>query len=306
MCAEPIQMTTDSLPKSLMIFGCGYVGTALAARCIAAGVRVGALTRNPEKAARLREMGVAEVVVADLQANTWHDELSGEYEAVVNCVSSAGGGLEGYRQSYLAGQASILKWAKGRSIRCYVYTSSTSVYPQDGGVGVDELADTNGAPETGKVILESEQLIADAAARLGRWYVLRLAGIYGPKRHYLLDQLRDGAATIAGRGDYTLNLIHVDDIVSALCAGLSTETAPSGIYNIADDSPATKAALVEWLAKELGMAVPVFDPDNVSSRVVRRGGRMPDRKILNTKAKAHLGWVPKYADFREGYRAILS
>ncbi|MGJ8650417.1 MAG: NAD-dependent epimerase/dehydratase family protein [Opitutaceae bacterium] len=299
-------MTTDSLPKSLMIFGCGYVGTALAAHCIAAGVRVGALTRNPEKAARLREMGVAEVVVADLQASSWHEELSGEYEAIVNCVSSAGGGLEGYRQSYLAGQASILKWTEGRSIRCYVYTSSTSVYPQDGAVSVDESADTNGAPETGKVILESEQLIADAAARLGRWYVLRLAGIYGPKRHYLLDQLRDGITTIAGRGDYTLNLIHLEDIVSALCAALSAETAPSGIYNIADDSPSSKAALVEWLAKELEMAVPAFDPDNVSSRVTRRGGRMPDRKISNTKAKSLLGWAPKYSDFREGYQALLS
>ncbi|MDP4610298.1 MAG: NAD-dependent epimerase/dehydratase family protein [Opitutales bacterium] len=299
-------MTTDSLPKSLMIFGCGYVGTALAAHCIAAGVRVGALTRNPEKAERLRGMGVAEVVVADLHSSAWHEQLSGDYEAVVNCVSSAGGGLEGYRQSYLEGQASILKWAEGRSISCYVYTSSTSVYPQDGGVSIDELADTSGAPETGKVILESEQLIADAAADLGRWYVLRLAGIYGPKRHYLLDQLRDGGTTIAGSGDYTLNLAHLEDIVSALCAALSTESAPSGIYNIADDAPSSKAALVEWLAGELQMSVPVFDPDNVSSRVARRGGRMPDRKILNTKAKALLGWAPKYSDFREGYRAILS
>ena len=30
-----------------------------------------------------------------------------------------------------------------------------------------------------------------------RWFILRLAGIYGPGRHHLLDQLRDGRPTLA-------------------------------------------------------------------------------------------------------------
>ncbi len=288
-----------------MIFGCGYVGTALAAHCLASGVRVGALTRNPETAAHLRAMGVEEVIEGDLADPDWHARVQGHYEAVVNCVSSAGGGVAGYRKSYLEGQRAILEWCAGRGIRSYVYTSSTSVYPQDGGVIVDESADTREAPETGQILLQSEQLVAEAAARLGRWYVLRLAGIYGPGRHHLLDQLRDGPGVIPGRGDYTLNLIHLDDIVAAICAALANSRAPSGIYNIADDSPETKASLMNWLADALGLPAPRFDPDQVSARLQRRGGRMPDRKILNAKAKRELGWAPKYPSFREGYRAML-
>lgn len=83
---------SQKLPESVFIFGCGYVGTALAEYLIEQGVRVGALTRNREKAARLRELGVAEVIEAELDSSTWHAQVRGQYEAVVNCVSSAGGG----------------------------------------------------------------------------------------------------------------------------------------------------------------------------------------------------------------------
>ena len=48
------------LPESVIIFGCGYLGTALAKHLLNQGVRVAALTRNAEKATHLREM-VAEL-----------------------------------------------------------------------------------------------------------------------------------------------------------------------------------------------------------------------------------------------------
>lgn len=297
---------SGDLPKSVMIFGCGYVGTALAATLLRAGVCVGALTRNPATAARLREMGVSEVVEAELASDAWHARLTLPYVAVVNCVSSAGGGVAGYRRSYLEGQRSILNWAKGRDIESFLYTSSTSVYPQDGGLSVDETADTSGAPETGQVLLESERLLADAAALFERWYVLRLAGIYGPGRHYLLDLLKAGGGPIPGRGDYTLNMIHRDDVVAAICAALSSDCrGRSGVYNIVDDQPDNKAVVLNWLSAELGLVAPRFDPEHISPRLQRRGGRMPDRKILNHNAKAELGWEPLYPSFRQGYRAIL-
>lgn len=87
-----------------MIFGCGYVGRALAQRLLQAGVRVGALTRNADKAAELKALGLQEVVVADLDSDAWHDALSGTYGAVVNCVSSAGGGL----------RATVVRMSRGR------------------------------------------------------------------------------------------------------------------------------------------------------------------------------------------------
>jgi nucleoside-diphosphate-sugar epimerase len=273
---------------------------------MAQGLRVGALTRNPEKAARLRALGLAEVIEAELDSEAWHAEIRGRYEAVVNCVSSAGGGLEGYRKSYVNGQRSILSWAQSQAIRTYIYTSSSSVYPQDGGVTVDESADTTAAPSTGQLILESEAHLAAAADWLKHWFVLRLTGIYGPGRHYLLDQLREGAGEIPGSGDYALNMIHRDDIVAAIATALGAGSAvESGIYNITDNSPATKAEVLAWLAERLGRPAPVFQPEQVSERLKRRGGRMPHRLVSNAKARAQLAWQPRYPSYREGYAALL-
>jgi nucleoside-diphosphate-sugar epimerase len=289
-----------------MIFGCGYVGSALAERLLESGVRVGALTRNAEKAARLRAMGLHEVLVAELQSPAWSRELKGSYEAVVNCVSSAGGGLEGYRASYLEGQRAILAWAKGRQLSATVYTSSTSVYPQDGGVWVDEASPTEAAPPTGRIIRESEMLLQAAGTELGGTFILRLAGIYGPGRHYLINQVREGAGEIPGSGDYALNMIHRDDAVGAILAALAQrERADAGIYNIADDAPATKAEVVAWLAQKLGLAPPEFRPDLISDRLKRRGGRMPHRFVSNAKARSALSWRPRYPSFREGYASLI-
>jgi len=296
--------TFTALPESVMIFGCGYVGTALAEVLATIGLRVGALTRNAERAAALRKSGLAEVVQADLDGTDWQRKLSGRYDAVVNCVSSAGGGIDGYRKSYVEGQKRIIEWAETQKLRSYIYTSSTSVYPQDGGVEVDEGADTSEAGSAGQVLLESERLIESNADRFDSWAVLRLAGIYGPGRHFLLNQLKDGDGVIPGRGDYHMNMIHRDDIVTAMLATLRSGS-PSGIYNICDDQPTTKEAVLLYLAQQLDLPLPRFDPEDVSPRLKRRGGRMPDRLILNQKAKAELGWQPRYPTYREGYATLL-
>lgn len=297
----------QKLPESVIIFGCGYVGAALATSLVEAGVRVGALTRNAEKAVQLKRQGLSEVVVENLHESAWHQKISGSYDAVVNCVSSAGGGLGGYRQSYIEGQRRIIEWTRRKTIQSYIYTGSTSVYPQDGGLTVDETADTSTASPTGQLLLDSEQVLADASESLNAWYILRLAGIYGPGRHYLMDLLKSGETIIPGVGDYFLNLIHRDDIVSAICALLAqTSSLKSGIYNLADNAPSTKEELVQWLAERLNKPLPKFDPNQVSPRLKRRGGRMPSRKISNHKFCNTFDWRPAYPDFRTGYEELLT
>ncbi|MEO6994209.1 MAG: NAD-dependent epimerase/dehydratase family protein [Lacunisphaera sp.] len=292
--------------KRLVIFGCGYVGSAVARAAVAAGARVEALTRNPEKAALLRAQSLSKVVVAELSSPDWHSQLEGGADFVVNCVSSAGG-PDGYRQSYLAGMASILNWAaSGKTpIGTMLYTSSTSVYPQGGGAVVDESALAEGATPNGKTIRESEMLlqaVPDSVCR--RWFILRLAGIYGPERHHLLNQLRAGATTLGGSGAHHLNLVHRDDIVSAVLGCLAAgEAIESQVFNVADTAPAKREAVVRWLAERLGHAMPVFD----GIPGTRRGGEpMPDRVISSEKIQRALGWRPRHPDYRSGFDEILA
>lgn len=289
--------------KHLVILGAGYVGTAIAREAVGRGMRVTALTRNPTKAAALRESGIT-VVTADLADAGWHAHIEGGAEFVLNCVSSGGGGVAGYVHSYLRGMESVLVWMRrGAPVGTLVYTSSTSVYPQDGGVRVDENAPTEGSGDRVKLLLETENLVRTAVETgiCKRWFVLRLAGIYGPGRHHLLEQVRTGE--VSGRGDYHLNLIYRDDIAAAIWAVFGArEEARNQVFNVADDGATTKDVITEWLAMKIGVPRPRFTGEaSVGRRAVT-----PDRIITNTKLRLMLGWQPRYPSFREGYTAILS
>jgi nucleoside-diphosphate-sugar epimerase len=292
----------ERLPgRHLVVFGCGYVGTAVAQWAMANGLRVTALTRNAASAVLLREIGIR-TVVADLAGNAWHDAIADAADYVVNCVSSGGGGIEGYRHSYRQGMDSILAWARrSQGVGTFLYTSSTSVYPQGGGVTVDETMPTSASSDRAQVLGETEAAVAAEPRPWERFFILRLAGIYGPGRHALLEQVRSGE--ILGSGEHHLNLIHRDDIVTAVAACLTAQKSIANeIFNVADDGRATKAEIVRWLAERFGVSSPVFTG-------VPAGGRRqvtPDRVIANAKLKSVLGWRPRHSTFREGYASLLS
>mgnify|MGYP000903402079 CR=1 FL=1 len=292
----------DSLAgKRLVVFGCGYVGAAVARCADEAGLEVTALTRNPATALLLREVGL-HTVVADLADSGWHAEIPGGVDFAVDCVSSGGGGIEAYRHSYLAGMQSILAWARARgTVGTFVYTSSTSVYPQGEGAIVDEASPATARSERAQVLLDTEGQLQAAADAARRRFVLRLAGIYGPGRHHLLEQVRAGE--VAGRGEHRLNLIHRDDIVTAIaCCLLAPEEVAGGVFNLADDGPAPKAEVAAWLATALGVPAPRFTGEPAAGR----SQATPDRIIRNARARTELGWQPRYPTFREGYAKMLS
>ncbi len=285
--------------KRLVVLGCGYVGAALAREGLERGMRVTALTRNTEKAAALRVDGI-QVVVADLATDTWHAQIPGGPDYVLNCVSSGGGGAEGYRRSYLNGMTSMVDWLRARGAAgTAVYTSSTSVYPQGGGIRVDETAAVDRLAERPGVLLATEDTLLGTSEAAARRVVLRLAGIYGPGRHHLLEQVQSGE--VAGQGDFHLNLIFRDDICAAIWAAFGA-TAATEIFNVADDGAATKMEIVTWLAGRLGVPEPQF----TGGPAAGRRAVTPDRIIANGKLKSLTGWLPSAPTFREGYEKILS
>ena len=290
--------------KRLVLFGCGYVGTQLAREAIAAGLSVTALTRNANKASSLEEMGVDKVVQASLESAQWHSQIDPKQDYVVNCVSSGRGDTAAYQKSYLGGMKSVLEWGR-ESPATLVYTGSTSVYDQDQGEVVTEASSVVPANEKAQILRETEMLLQEASGKsFARWFILRLAGIYGPERHYLLDQLQRGETCFSGSGQHRLNLIHRDDICSALwaCLGAPAEVQ-NEIYNCSDDFAAPKGDVLNWLAERIQASPPVWGE---AASVKGRGGRLiRDRTISHEKLTQILGWKPSYPSFREGYEQIL-
>jgi nucleoside-diphosphate-sugar epimerase len=286
--------------KQLVVFGAGYVGAALVDRALGGGAKVAALTRNLERAEALRARG-AEVLVADIATpEAWIGQLDCRFDYVVNCVSGGGAGVDGYHRSYIDGLRSLLQWAEATNQEGrLVYTGSTSVYAQGEGQRVTEADPAIGRDERSAILVQAEAL---ALGWPGVATVLRLAGIYGPGRHYLLDELRAGAIAIAGRAGHHLNLIHRDDVVGAIEQVLQAEAeaVDRQVFNVADDGPAPKGEVVHWLAQRLHRPAPTFE-----TAAPGRRGLVPDRVIANDRLK-RLGWRPSFANYRAGYEAILA
>ena len=125
---------SKALPRSVFIFGCGYIGSVLAEVLISRGVRVGALTRNSETAERLRRMDVLEVIEGRLHESHWQRAVTGVYEGVVNCVSSAGGGIEGYRLHILKGRGVSLSGSRRlrQNLSTFIQVALQSILKQMG------------------------------------------------------------------------------------------------------------------------------------------------------------------------------
>jgi len=283
--------------QTITILGCGYLGSALAKQCISKGWTVSALTRNSAKAKDLRAMGVDKVIEAQIEDENWHDQLDSSQDFVVNCVGAASSDAQGYISSYIEGQDSVMKWLKQGSVKTFVFTSSTSVYPQSGKRFVDETASCVGVSEKGGLLLAAEQKCFPPVSSISRSFILRLSGLYGPGRHLLMNKVKQGE-DIDGNEDRILNLIHRDDAANAVISCLQADESNLGrIYNVSDGTHATRGQIVAWLAESLNLSTPSFKGDDEEGT--------PNRKVSNNRILDDLSWSPEYSNYQLGYQSIF-
>lgn len=292
--------------NKILILGCGYVGSSLAEKWLSDGYEVWAVNRSTDRLQILQQKGL-KVVKTLVQTDDWHEQIPSTFSLVVNCVSAGGGGLQGYQDSYLGGNRFLAKWAKKSQVDHIIYTSSTGVYPFYDGRIVKEEDAGGDLSESGQILWEAESVLREDRTLRPKTTILRLSGIYGPGRHYLLDSLRRKPDVLPGRGDVFLNLIHRDDIVKAVELVGETAAAKGETFNLSDNEPTAKSSVVEWLATKIGVPVPVFDPTSTSGRRIRvsASGHSPNRRISNEKIRNLLGWQPLYPSFREGFSRII-
>lgn len=291
----------------VLIIGTGYVGLPLATEMVRRGHDVSGLRRDASGSPALAAIGI-KPLIADITRPADLAKYSNDFDWVVNCVASGGGGAENYRQVYLQGMRNIIEWLRpGSRNTCdpsprLVYTSSTSVYGQNDGSFVDEKSSADPATETGRVLLETERALLEAAqTRNFVGIILRVAGIYGPERGYWFKQVLNGEARLDGKGDRFLNMIHRDDVIGCIIAALERGKTRE-IYNAVDDEPVSQFNFFSWLATSLGKPMPDVIADNIEA--TRKRGAT-NKRISNLKLKAELGYSFRYPSFREGYSVAI-
>jgi nucleoside-diphosphate-sugar epimerase len=218
----------------------------------------------------------------------------------VSTVSSNKGGLDEYREIYLNGSRHLIDWLAPMGLKKFIYTSSTSVYGQtDGGI-VDENSPAQPASPTSQVLVDTEQLLLQAARRQNfPAIILRVAGIYGPGRGHLFHQYLRDKARIHGSGERILNMIHREDLVEAISAALH-RGQPGEIYNVADDEPVREIDFFRWLSETLRKPMPPTATDEKQ----RKRGRT-SKRVSNHKLRSALGVSLRFPNFRIGYSAEI-
>jgi nucleoside-diphosphate-sugar epimerase len=164
----------------LLIIGAGFIGARVAEGARALGASVVECTRHEPPASseatrsfeRLDVVGDPVVRIKSLICEATHVLLS----------YSSGGGEQDRRSLYVGGGEKILEACEGLELRRIIYCSSTSALP-DVDAWLDESCDAWPTTSRGRVQREAEDLMRSGFQRLGQpWFVLRLAGLYGPGR----------------------------------------------------------------------------------------------------------------------------
>jgi nucleoside-diphosphate-sugar epimerase len=283
----------------VLIVGCGYVGLPLGKELARQGHDVSGLRRSALAAAEMQAAGLTPLH-ADITQPETLARLPRQFDWVVNCSASGGGGAADYRKIYLEGNRNLLAWLADAPPKKFIYTSSTSVYAQNDGSVVTEQSPAEPEAATAKVLVETEEfLLAAAQEKKFPVVVLRVAGIYGPGRGHLFKQFLRGAAKIEGTGARFLNMIHRDDLIGVILAALEKGT-PGEIYNAVDDEPVTQLNFFRWLAETLKKELPPFAPEEISRK---RG--VTSKRVSNAKLRAELNYAFRFPDFRAGYAAEI-
>jgi nucleoside-diphosphate-sugar epimerase len=267
----------------VLIAGCGYVGEAAADLFHGQKWEVEGWTGSAESAAQLanRPYPVRPIDITDRAAVA---AVSGEFDVIVQSVSTKGGDVEDYRRLYLEGARNLHQ--RFPSAR-FLFTSSTSVYAQTDGRIVDETSPAEPVHEKGKILRETEKLILAAGG-----FVARLGGIHGPGRSFFLSKFLQGTAVADLMDRRLINQVHRDDIASALLL-LADKTSPvrGEIFNVVGDRPITASEAYAWLSKQLRKPLPPTGDQTLSPR-----RSQSNKQVSNAKLRA-LGWEPRYPTF---------
>lgn len=273
---------------SVVIAGCGALGTKVGLRLAAADHHVIGLRRS---AIQLPDM--IEGVSVDLRSE--RPDLPDDVDTVVVAMTSDEKTAAGYRATYVDGVQNLvdaLPHAAIPSVKV-VFVSSTSVYGNTNGDWVDETTLARPETSTAKVLFEAEECLR---ALLPQAVVLRLAGLYGPGRGRLVHQVRSGTTTLPRHLIYT-NRIHIDDAASAVIHLTTRVRQPAQVYIGADNEPVGRRELVSFIAEELGVPRPQVGS---SSSERGQGKRCRNDRLIAT------GFALEFRNYREGYRSILA
>jgi nucleoside-diphosphate-sugar epimerase len=298
----------------------GAIGRPLVPQLVAAGHEVTGTTRSEERAEGIRASGARAVVCDALDADALRAAVEqGAPEVVVHQLTALPHRFDPRdKEIYAAtnrvrgeGTRNLIAAARAAGVRRLVCQSIAFAYApgaQPEVMDEDARLALGSPPPFGdavRAIDEMERAVLGAEGLEG--VVLRYGWFYGPGTFYADDgsmahDVRKRRFPVIGRGTGLFSFVHVDDAASATVAAV--ERGAPGIYNVVDDDPAPQREWLPFYAEAIGakkpLRVPVWIARLVVGKIATMVGVQPGAS--NAKATRELGWEPRWASWRQGFR----
>jgi len=276
----------------VLVAGCGWLGTVVAARLLARGDRVTGIRTDPARAEALRALGI-DPLALDLADPASAGRIPEGVEAILALQAAQGGGEPAYRRAYLEANATLLLAARRLGLRALVHTGSTGLFAQRDGSDVDETTRPAPGSGTGEILVEAERLLLDGAAQAR---IVRLSGLYGPGRAGLIGRVRSGAMALGPGDGAWMNFCHLDDAAGAVIAVLD-RGRNGAIYHATDAMPLRRREVIRHVAGRLGIP----PPESVGESAMAG----PDRRILGLRTRAELQLELRWPSLKEGLEPLF-
>lgn len=303
----------------------GAIGRRLVPALLESGFNVVAMTRSPEKAAALRDLGATPVVADALKRDEVLQAVARARPDVVIHQLTDLTGVSNYKnfdaefartnRLRTEGTDNLLAAARAAGVRRVIAQSYGNwIYERSGTSLKNETDRLDPHPPQNQcqslaAIQHLERAVAGATDLEG--IALRYGSFYGPGTGLgaggdLVTLVRKRGLPLVGDGAGVWSFIHVDDAAAATIAAINNG-AP-GVYNIADDEPVPVAVWLPELARALGAAPPRRVPVWLARLAIGEVGvsmMTQIRGMSNAKARRELGWEPRFASWRDGFRSGL-
>ena len=292
--------------------GSGAIGVPLVRALVAAGHDVTALTRSPAKRDALHALGASAAIADALDRQALIDVVEAAHPThVIHQLTALpkdgprrASDLVATNRLRIDGTRNLLDAAISAGVRRFLVGSfailsdrgESAAVPPDGDAAI--------------AVRSMEGQVLDATKRGAiEGVILRYGLFYGletPSTLAMIDQVRKHRLPVVRHDAGLLPVIHLDDAVSATVCALDRGPA-GGAYDIVDDRPVSLTEIVETIANYTGSPaprrVPAWLPRLLAPYIARMTSiHMP---LSNARAKAELGWQPKYPTMREGLAEIL-
>lgn len=277
---------------NILIVGCGDIGIPLGEQLSTVGHQVWGLRRSRELAAPIQ------TIRADVCRPETLSELGDlAVDYVVVTLTPAGFTDQAYQSVYVQGLKNLLAaLANPAAIKQLLFVSSTSVYAQSEGQWVSEDSAAEPDSFSGRRLLEAEQLLADCNISHS---VVRFAGIYGPGRNRLIEQVKSLQGCAPSPELFT-NRIHRDDCVGLLAHLISLDQQGQPLqrcYIGVDSEPVPLWTVKQWLAEQLGIDASLLSRQQVHRRSSKR---------CSNKRMLASGYQLLYPSYQQGYRQVIA